>query len=364
MSMTAEEILVNCQKEFSFIRKDLELLMMQVRKMLEDCKQLDNSKYFEEHIAKLEKEIMKTLKDLNENAYEKEVGSDTHVAIETYHEIQRYSERKRDEIANFKKEMYQFKQEVLVKEQSLIRKKLVEGKFESFETLSKAIVEEQKNSDDKIFVSGWLEKNKSLLINKNHSEIIELATNALTDDLNSAKGMTSRIINDTIKNYGSIDSEMVEAFKNEAKAFLENVNTSDVYSKAQEFLKVSSKKSEQVAVRKDNVIKIVKAIRNLGYVVSKEWIRELKDEGIILIHGEKVTGEYADFSVRMDGKFLINSEGFEKEDHDVELDSIISALRKEGLPATEAFKKQYREPAYVAKKGETKVVKKKTNQSN
>lgn len=364
MSMSAEEILVNCEKMFSFLRKDLEFLMNQIKKMLKECSEMDNSHFYEKDLEELNKKVQAMIKDLNENAFEKDMDKDTHVAIETYHEMQRYAERKREEIASFKTEIYKFKQEVVVQEQKQIQKALNSKSVSNFDDMIKEIVAMQKNSNDKMFIMSYLENNKSSLINESFSDVVLKSSNALQEDINSARGMASRIINQNISYYGEEDKEMVESFKDQAKEFLSTATNENIYEKAQEFLKQSAINAENVSIRKDNVRKIITGIRNMGYVVNADDIREIKEREVIVIHAEKVTGEYVDFAVRMDGKFLINSEGFSREDHDIELQSIVDELKKQGVASTEAFNKQYREPAYVAKKGDKKVVKNKTSGSN
>ncbi|QEH61443.1 hypothetical protein SCHIN_v1c02460 [Spiroplasma chinense] len=358
MSMSAEEILLNCKKQFDFIKTDINVLLAYIQEMILHCREIDNSGYYEEQLKQLEKRVKDEIEDLKyADQYAKEVEGQVHVATERYHEIQRFAERKREMIADFKTEVFMLKKDVVKKEQEAIAKKLSESMFSSFEEMVNEFVSLQDTLDDKVLVKNYFDKYEAVLRNKSKEEIIEELKNHLTSEKESFKFIAKQMINSSIQLYDQ-DQDVVNAIKEDAKDFLQNSNEQNIFEDAKKFFVNSSRNAENEAIRKDNVIKIVKAIRDVGYIVNENNIRKIEEKNLILIHGEKVTGESADFAVRLDGSFIYNYEGFEGKEHDADADAFLQKLREQGIQSQDAFNKQYREPKYIAKNQQSLVNKK------
>ncbi|AGR41847.1 hypothetical protein [Spiroplasma diminutum] len=360
MSMTAEEILINCEKQFSFIKKDIDVLIKYIKELLVHCNQIDNSGFYQNQINELLEKINKEQIDLAQNTYERELSSDTHVAIETYHEIQRYAERKRESIADFKAQVYSFKRDVLIKEQENILKSLDKNSFDDLEIVRNDLIAKYKDDEDKILIRNIFDQNHHYLINFRGEKLYNFIFEKLKHIKASNKSISKEIIAKSIDLY-SEDRDLVEAIRDESQLFMNLDNNGNFQENAKQYFIKSSKLAEQEAVRKDNVIKIVKAIREVGYVVNEENIRRIQEKNMILIHGEKLTGETADFAVKLDGSFVYNWEGFEGHEHDEDAQAFLNKLKEFNLHSSDEFNKQYREPKYIAK---NKQIFKNKNNSN
>lgn len=356
MSMSAEQVLVNCEKQFSFIKNDLNFVLSQIKAAITECEALDHSKSYKNDLIKCENKINESIEEINNNAFNKSISSNTHMAIETYNRIQKYCERKRDEVVLFKMDVLKLKNNVLSKELELISKNIKTNNVSDFDNLLEEIIESHEDNNLKHILKVYFADNKTNLINKKLEEILIIANEVIQNQ---------KPIGERIKN---ILTETNKFFKNEHDEIkiqdieLNLINQNiDVYKNMKQFFKSSSMIMEQASIRKDNVIKLVNTIRKLGYIVEKENIRTIIEKNVVIIHAEKDTGEYADFAVQLDGHLLINSEGFEQNDHDKELKAIINELNSNGVWSIENIKKIYREPAYIAKKGQKRIVKKTNN---
>ncbi|AUB31202.1 hypothetical protein [Spiroplasma floricola] len=361
MSMTAEEILVNCEKQFNFIKKDIDFLIKYINQLIDECKQIDSSGYFKKQIEQILEELTKEQMDLAKNTYEREVSSNTHVAIETYNEIQRYAERKREVIADFKAKVFCFKKDVLEKEQENLLKALDKNVFEDIENLKNSLIAKYSNSEDKLYIKRLFEQNQHTLINKKDNELYDFVLQNLKKYKASNSSIVKEVVSSSIDLYKD-DQDIVNSIKQDAKEFMSLINLINLQGNIKDYFLKSSKTAEQEAVRKDNVIKIVKAIREVGYIVNEDNIRKLAEKNLVLIHGEKLSGETADFAVRLDGSFVYNWEGFEDHKHDVDAQNFLNKLKEFNLHSSDEFKKQYREPKYIAKN--KKIIKDKNTNSN
>ncbi|AHI52522.1 hypothetical protein [Spiroplasma culicicola] len=362
MSMSAEEILLNCKKQFEFIKTDINTLLAYIQELLEECHQIDNSNFYTEKLESLIKKVKDEILDLQKaDDYAKEVEGQTHVATERYHEIQRYAERKRELIAEFKAEVFALKKDITVKEQDAMVKNLNDSLYNSFDDLKREIINFYETVDDRTIIQNYFNEFETVLRNKDKSQLLEIVANHLNEQKQSTKFITKQMINSSIQLYDN-DKDVVNAIKDDAKVFLTESNDSNLFDQAKQFFIKASKSAENEAIRKDNVIKIVNAIRAVGYIVDENNIRKLEEKNLILIHGEKVTGETADFAVRLDGSFVYNYEGFEGHEHDVDADAFLQKLREQGIQSSEEFNKQYREPKYIAK-NKAIINNKKTNSS-
>ncbi|ARU92179.1 hypothetical protein SCLARK_001721 [Spiroplasma clarkii] len=361
MSMSAEEILFNCQKQFNFIKTDIETLLEYIKELISHCQEIDNSKFYEEQLLKIKERVLNEINDLK--SLEKsanEIKRETHVAVEKYHELQRMAEKKREAIAEFKTQIYNLKRDVVKKEQMAITKKLQEHLSLNYNDLKSEILNLQNSIDDKALVQKYLDSNEVKFINLTTSQIISKVNDYLVETKESIAYQAKEVVRQAIKLYEA-DEDLVKAIQTDAKEFLQNTNSENFSSATKQFLMNASKKAEQEAVRKDAVIKIVKAICEVGYIVIEENIRKIEEKNVILIHGEKVSGETASFIVRLDGSFVYNYEGFEGHEHDIDADSFLKKLHEQGVQSTAAFNKQYREPKYIAKRSE--ILKKKKSDS-
>lgn len=359
MSMSAEEVLFSCKKQFDFIKTDIKALLAYIEELIKHCQEIDNSIFFQDKLQEYKKRVMDEIADLNQiEKYANQNTKDTHIAIERYHEIQKQVEKKRSAIADLKTEMYALKKDVVKKEQDTIARKVMEMLSTDYESLKNEIVNLQNNLDDKVLAKNYFEKNEAKLINQSKGEIISAINKYMIEIKESSKQIAKDIINQTINLYKD-DQDLVNAIKNDAWDFLQNVNETNIFTEANKFVINASRNAEQEAVRKDAVIKIVKAIRDVGYIVNESNIRRVEEKNLILIHGEKVSGETASFAVRLDGSFVYNYEGFEGKEHDVDAKEFLKKLREEGIQSTEEFNKQYHEPKYIAKRNQMLQNKKK-----
>ncbi|QGS51603.1 hypothetical protein [Spiroplasma tabanidicola] len=349
MSMTAEEVLFNCKKQFDFIKTDIDTLLRYVKELLEQCRDIDNSSFFVEQFKEIEKVIKNEIEDLKiSEEYVKEVETETHIAIERYHEIQRFAEQKRDKIAEIKARVLGLRKDVVKKEQETIAKNLYSSVYESFEQLKNILINSQKNIDDKTIMLNYLNDNEAVLKNFSKENIINKANSYISAQKESIKYLSKQVVNDIERNY-SYDNDLIEAIEKEKIEYLNNLNEDNFIKNSKIFFSKVSKNIENESIRKDNVIKIINAIQATGYLVDENDIKKIKEKNLVLIHAVKETGESADFAVRLDGSFLYNYEGFEGHEHDADADAFLKKMREQGITSWEAFNKQYREPKYVSK---------------
>ncbi len=361
MSMSAQQVLLNCKKHFELIKKDLKLLLSYIKEEIEKCKMIDASNFHQEEINKLYKEVEKKLSDMSiADEMAKEVQKDEHIAIEQYNKINNYLERKRETIADLKTKVFIYKKDIVNTEQKFISNALINKSYASFQELVQGIIQSQVSTDDKILVKKFLIDNEVRLINLPKNDVIEEAKNYIFNQ----KQKTEHIINDVVKSsieYIKDEEGMEDYLKDEVSTFKEVTNEQNLFRNVKSYFMNASKSTESELVRRDNVIKIVNAIRSIGYVVNPENIINKKEKNVIFIHGEKPSGETADFAVRLDGSFIYNYEGFENHDHDEDANDFMKKLKEFGLSSSEAYKKVYREPKYVA--DVKKLHKKKYNSS-
>ncbi|AGR40855.1 transcriptional regulator [Spiroplasma taiwanense] len=349
MSMSAEEILINCEKQFSFLKKDIEVLISYINELLAQCKKIDNSNFFQQQINYFLEKLKIENKELIENAFEKEISSDVHVEIEKYHEIQRFAEKKRNNITDLKTKIFLLKSDIIKKEQMQIKKSLEKNYFSNILDLKKQLIMNYKDDQDKLFIKKLFEDKEHLFINKKKDKILSYIFIELEKYKTSNKIIFEEIISNSIELYKD-DQDVFAIVKNEMKLLSENKDNENINEIISKYLYNSSKLAEQEVIRKDNVLKIVNAIRKVGYIVNPNNIRKIKQKNLIIIHGEKITGETADFAVRHDGSFIYNWEGFEGRQHDEDAKAFIKKLKDFNIHASNEFNKQYREPKYIAKR--------------
>ncbi|QBQ07375.1 hypothetical protein SGLAD_v1c01760 [Spiroplasma gladiatoris] len=363
MSMTAEEVLLNCKKQFDFINTEINTLLKYIQELILECKDIDNSNFFLEQFKELEKKVKYELEDFKKaQDYVDEVQEDTHVKTERYHEIQRFAERKRNSLADFKAEVLALRKDIVKKEQNTIAKKLNDSLFKNYEDLKISLIQQQKDVDTKTLVKNYFENNEEILKNKNHDQIVEIINNYIINEKQDVTVLAKEVISNTIKEYKE-DNDILNSFKNDALELLKDLNQDNFFKKIKRFYSNSLKNIENEIVRKDNVKKIIQAIEDIGYHVNENNVRKIEEKNLIIIHAQKETGESADFAVKLDGSIVYNYEGFEGHEHDVDANDFLNKLKEYGINSSEAFNKQYREPKYVAKHKEL-IKNKKTNQNN
>ncbi|WP_144416419.1 hypothetical protein [Spiroplasma litorale] len=355
--MTAEEILLNCEKHFSFIANEIDALILYIKKLLENCKNIDNSNFYEEKIKKLIEKLIEEKESFRKNTIDRKMDKDTHVAIETYNEIQKYAERKRETLAELKFEAFALKSDIVKKEQEMILQSLNISGSENLESLEKELINSYNDDLSKVRIKNIFENKKELLINKNKNEIVLLIKQELTkqDDLNTF--LKKEIISNAIELYKN-DSETINLIKEEIN---NNLNDNSSYDKIKDTLKNFLKKAEAETIRRDNINKIIKAITEIGYTVNENNIRKIKEKNIVIIHAVKEDGKSADFAIKFDGSIIYNWEGFENHDHDEDANLFLEKLRSFDLLHSKEFKKVYREPKFIEErknKLKTNVLKK------
>lgn len=351
MSMSAQEVLLNCKKQFEFIKKDITAVLAYIQEAIDHCKQIDNSNFYSEKLKELEIRVKKELLDLKTaDDYANELELEAHLKIQKYREIQRFIENKRKNIAKFKTEVFALKKDVVKKEQESIFLKLNTSSFDDYVTLKDKIINLYSNIDDKAIVKKFLLENEVLFLNKNYDEVVSNVNIFMTNKKQSTNYVMTDMINKSIKFYDD-DPEMVTMLQDNIKMFEANTkdNERNLLNKINDFWHDSSKNIENEVVRKDCVVKIVKAIRDVGYIVKEDNIRKNKEKNLILIYGEKISGESASFAVRLDGSYVYNYEGFQGKEHDHDADQFLKKLYENGIQSTNSLKRQYREPKYIAK---------------
>ncbi|KAF5276137.1 hypothetical protein FQR65_LT16455 [Abscondita terminalis] len=287
MSMSATEILINCEKQLSLLEKEIDFSLSNIQKLIDKCKQIDNSNIFEDKLNQFILKFKNLKVELKDNAFEKEISKVTHVAIEMHNEIKNFIYRKKE--------------------------------------------------------------NQEFALSKTKSEILEIVKNDIDKFVSSENRLIENAIFDAKQKYGPIDVDIIKGID---KYILELKNSPDTISAPQK-VKLFEEKvynyAENIITRKDNVIKIIKSIRKMGYIVTEEDVRKFEKENIVSINATKPSGETLQFAIQLDGKLLINSEGFEKEDHDIEFKNLIDEFKNNNLAASTPLEIKYREPKYVAK---------------
>jgi len=349
MSMSAQEVLLNCKKQFEFIKKDITTVLAYIQEAIDHCKQIDNSNFYSEKLKELEIRVKNELLDLKTaDDYANELELETHLKIPKYREIQRFAENKRKNIAKFKTEIFALKKDIVKKEQESIFLKLNTSFFDDYLVLKDIIINLYSNIDDKAMVKKFLLENEVLFLNKTYNEVVSNVNIFMTSKKQSTNYVMTDMINKSIKFYDD-DPEIVNMLQDNIKIFKTNTNEQNQLNKINDFWLDSSKNIENEVVRKDCVVKIVKAIREVGYIVEENNIRKNKEKNLILIYGEKISGESASFAVKLDGSYVYNYEGFEGKEHDHDADQFLKKLYENGIQSTNSLKRQYREPKYIAK---------------
>ncbi|AOG60104.1 hypothetical protein SHELI_v1c01490 [Spiroplasma helicoides] len=358
MSLTVQQMILNSKKLHELLKKDIDSIMKFIQELVDQCKDIDNAGFFTEKLKSLLKNSKFLLEELEtkDNILLQET-IDENILLENYNVAQQFAIKKRKQLADLRAELYVIKAEVVKKEQNEIMKAF-ENTNKSFEQVKHELINKQKNLDDKVLVKNYLEQHEASLVNKSLPEIYNLINVNVFKVDNQYELIAREMIKEVTESCGN-DQDVVDEITQRAKAFINKKNENELMKNAKEFISSSSELIENELIRRENVIKIVKAIREVGYIVKEDNIRKLKEKNIIMIHGEKITGETADFAVNLDGSFIYNYEGFENHDHDADVNEFIDKLRSLGINTTEAIKKQYREPKFVANK--SKLISKNKN---
>ncbi|ASP28666.1 hypothetical protein SCORR_v1c08940 [Spiroplasma corruscae] len=343
MSMTAEEILLNCEKHFSFIATEIESLIVYIKNLLANCKRIDNSKFYEDKILSLIDKLVKQKEDFKKNTIDREMNKDTHIAIETYNEIQKYAEGTRDLLAELKLEAFSLKRDIVSKEQDMIFQSLNINKLNNLKELEHKLMISYEQDTDKLFIKNFFEDKKEVLINLNNEEVISLLKKSMVQENDYSKVIEKEIISSAIEIYKN-DIETINILKEEMKNVLEKSNSRDTLLR---FYKNFLKRAENESIRRDNITKIIKAVTDIGYIVNENDIRKIKEKNIVVIHATNKDGKTADFAVKFDGSLIYNWEGFEEHEHDEDAKAFLKKLREYNILHSDEYKKVYREPNFI-----------------
>ncbi|WP_338969451.1 hypothetical protein [Spiroplasma endosymbiont of Labia minor] len=358
MSKTAREVLMDYQRSVNHITRDINLLRETILKIISECKEIDNSKLSVNELEQLLIELNLFDKEINEKAYDKKIPSDTHIAVETFKEINNYLQRKVDDILNIKVKAQEIRKNVLAKERELILKKYNDISLNNFKNIFEKIILEFKNLNQKNIAQLFFDQNMSKLINMNTNEIMYELNEFIKNQ--EAKDSAENIVKELVNNYKD-DSDSVNLIKNEALTFVKKISSDNFSMSYKEFIKETEKKITDEEIRKDIVRKIIISIRNLGFNVERENVLKSQDGNNIIIRGEKITGETATFKVNLDGSYIYDFDGYEEHEHDKDSDAFIQKLRDFGLGTSNEFEKVYRQPTFKNKNASAKILKNNKN---
>ncbi|WP_158500526.1 hypothetical protein [Spiroplasma turonicum] len=338
--MTAEEILLNCEKHFSFISNEIDSIINYVKKLLENCKKINNSDFYENKIDELIKKLIYEKEDFKNSTINRKLEKDTHIAIETYNEIQKLAERKRDLLVELKFQAFALKNDIVQKEQELIFKSLNINKDYGLKDLENTLINSQNDDYKKVKIQNYFANKKEILVNKSHEQIIELVNQELNTSETNEDILRKELVSNAIDLYKN-DKESLDILKEEINKLQTN-NVQDLKKVFKDFLY----KAEKETIRRDNINKIVEAIKSIGYFVDENNIRKIKEKNIVLIHAVKEDGKSADFAVKFDGSIIYNWEGFENHEHDEDAKAFLEKLRGFNIKHSEEYKKVYRKPDF------------------
>lgn len=129
----------------------------------------------------------------------------------------------------------------------------------------------------------------------------------LTDAKEQLESDTKAIVNDNKEN---IRNEI----KEELHGKKVDKDTIDSIMKSNDINEIRSQASKEIVdetIRKETLKVIIKTIKDRGFVVDKKNIKFRKDKNEVYVLAQKASGEYAEFKIYLDGKFIYKFEGYE-----------------------------------------------------
>ena len=134
-----------------------------------------------------------------------------------------------------------------------------------------------------------------------NDEALNKATSELTDDTEKSmeedkKAISKTIVDDMKDN--KVDNETIN------KVVSESTNIKEMRQKASEEIVDES-------VRRQTIKAIANILKKQGFIIDKKNIKLRKDKNEVYILAQKASGEYAEFRVYLDGKFVYEFEGYE-----------------------------------------------------
>ena len=116
----------------------------------------------------------------------------------------------------------------------------------------------------------------------------------------SLRANEEEIVSETMDTLASnkVDQETIDAIRRDAKD-LKSLQTS------------ANKEIADEKVRRQTIKAIVKIIKEQGFIVDKKNIKLRKDKNDVHILAQKASGEYAEFNIFLDGRFVYKFEGYE-----------------------------------------------------
>ncbi|AXK51046.1 hypothetical protein [Spiroplasma alleghenense] len=363
MSKSAKEVLLDYQKKVKHISDDINFLINSIKLIIASCEKIDNSNIYKEELNNLLKKLTEKQYDLKTNALDKAISKDVHTATETLKEINAYLNRQVDGVAEIKQMALAIKEKVIKAELEQIKTNLKNNSFSSFSQKIENILSNITEADSHNYLKDFIDKNQNKLINTNQDNLQEYLLDELAKFNSDPKNIFEKVVNSQIEQFKT-EPDLLSIINESKLKISKEISQENLSRNINSFLQETEHKIASEVTRKEVVIKIIKAIRDVGFVVNKEDVIRAKMGSKVMILAQKPTGETAQFAVDLDGSYIYNFEGYEGKEHDYDSDDFIQKLREFGLATSEEFDKVYRQPSFVAKKSQSQTNINKKKKSN
>jgi len=149
----------------------------------------------------------------------------------------------------------------------------------------------------------WLDNHN---IGKNFDELKSIAENKMKNGVeNYFKSEHKRIVSE-------IKSEMRDV-KLDEKTIDSIMTTNETNVKAQ-IVEIRKKATDEMineTIRKKTLTVVIECIENKGFIVDRKNIKLQKEQNEVVMIAQKASGEWAEFRVMLDGKFIYRFDGYE-----------------------------------------------------
>ena len=147
------------------------------------------------------------------------------------------------------------------------------------------------------------------------------------DDTNAGKsfeelkGLAEDRMNNAKENYfrneqkriiGEMESDMRDAkLDDETIASVMAIENADVRTRIEQMRRKATDEIVGEAVRKKTLKAIIDCIEKKGFIVDRKNIKHQKEKNEVKMVAQKASGERADFTIMLDGKFIYHFDGYE-----------------------------------------------------
>ncbi|WP_338972845.1 hypothetical protein [Spiroplasma endosymbiont of Panorpa germanica] len=349
MSKSAKEVLLDYKRKVKHISDDINFLINTIKMIIASCEKIDNSDIYHEELNMLLKRLNEKQFELNTNALDKKISKDVHTATETLKEINSYLNRQVDDVALIKQAALEIKAKVIKSEIEQTQINLKNNTYNSFREAVDKVLDSINDAESYNFLKKYVEENQNTLINVGLNSIQAHLLQQAADFVVKPQSILSRVVNFQLEQFKD-DPDLMDIIKANSKEVELSINENSTSEKIKAFLNETEHQIASEVIRKEVIIKIIQAIRNVGFVVNKSDVVRAKMGNKVMILAQKPTGETAQFAVDLDGSYIYNFEGYEGKEHDYDTDDFIQKLRDFGLATSEEFQTVYRKPNFVAKK--------------